>query len=408
MDKFLYESLLTYFNTLSTLGYVNTKDTYKLIILSTIQELFEEWEYFITEEDYKALTSALYCLYGSNCILPYPSNLGKNTLSYNLSGGITNPDINGTPGYINPEEGDNSKCYCLNMFERAELLTWNRTFEYNSSVVTEHILKGLPDFVQFTLSDGYWANKDFSIIKDCLYDTDINYIDTLGNIKSLTIKSVNLSDLVDIETNDEIHLMFQLSRRLPKSVIPLITEGILTCSQSDILNNHHSVKSSNIIFDSESGCPIYIKRNLNAKRLCDKYIHVSASKKGEGDPEIGVPNNLYLLGLTYNNLQNTEGLIGSLSNNTALMGFYANNTVYMTSDNPSLFTVFPNTYLKTAYISNDNYIILVIKPITDKWKNLHKKTSNLTTGDYLTLYDSDNYNYVLYINKEKLLKNFKE
>ena len=407
MDNFLYNSLLTYFNTLSTLGYVNNKDTYKLIILSTIQELFEEWEYFITEEDYKYLTNALYCLYGSNCILPYPSNLGKNTLSYNLNGGITNPGINGTPGYINPEEGDNSKGYCLNMFERAELLTWNSVAEYNSSVVTEHILKGLPDFIQFTLSDSVWANKDFSVIKEFSYDTNINYIDSLGDIKSLTIKSVNLSDLVDIETNDEIHLMFYLSRRLPKSVISLITEGILTCSQSDILNNNNSVKSSNIVFDSESGCPIYIKRNLNAKRLCDKYISLHANESGEGKSEIGVPDNLYLLGLTYNNLQNNEGLIGSLPNNTTLMGFYANNTVYMTSENPSLFTTFPNTYLKTAYISKNHCIVLVIKPITDKWKNIHKKTSNLTTGDYLTLYATPNYNYVFYINKEKLLKNFK-
>ena len=207
MDSFLYNSLLTYFNTLSTLGYVNNKDTYKLIILSTIQELFEEWEYFITEEDYKYLTNALYCLYGSNCILPYPSNLGKNTLSYNLSGGITNPDINGTPGYINPEEGGNSKCYCLNMFERAELLTYNKEVDYNSSVVTEQILKGLPDLIQYQVSDGYWYSTDFTK-KQQFQDRTLRYDD-----KQYFTHSIILHDLVDINTDNPVHLVFNLNNK---------------------------------------------------------------------------------------------------------------------------------------------------------------------------------------------------
>ena len=80
MDKVVYESLDRYFNILSKLGYMSYFEVNKLLVLIFIYDLLEsDCGVFITEDEYKVIDEALYCLYGSNCLIPYPKYI-VNTL----------------------------------------------------------------------------------------------------------------------------------------------------------------------------------------------------------------------------------------------------------------------------------------------------------------------------------------
>lgn len=73
MDNQLYESTLRYFTTLSNYGYKCTTDVKKLILFAFIQELVTTTSISINEEDYRHLERALYCLYGTSCLIPFPN-----------------------------------------------------------------------------------------------------------------------------------------------------------------------------------------------------------------------------------------------------------------------------------------------------------------------------------------------
>lgn len=62
-----------YFHTLSNLGYKKDKEVNSLIILLFLEEfLCSSMAQFITEQDYNTIDKALYCLYGTSCMIPYP------------------------------------------------------------------------------------------------------------------------------------------------------------------------------------------------------------------------------------------------------------------------------------------------------------------------------------------------
>ena len=72
----LWESLKNYFNALSHFGYKKQSDVNKLLMYDFLVNLLEgSTRFFITEEDYKKISRALYCLYGSSCLIPYPQYL---------------------------------------------------------------------------------------------------------------------------------------------------------------------------------------------------------------------------------------------------------------------------------------------------------------------------------------------
>lgn len=78
-----------YFTTLHTLGYKSYNDVNKLIVLSTIEELLtSEFSFYITEEDYKSIVNALYCIIGDNCMIDFPSYASWDSLIHE-----TNNDI---------------------------------------------------------------------------------------------------------------------------------------------------------------------------------------------------------------------------------------------------------------------------------------------------------------------------
>lgn len=77
----VFSAFMSYFNALSNFGYKKNSDVNKLLIYSFIQEMLtEEMRYYITEEDYRKIEQALYCLYGSSCLLPYPKYISNANL----------------------------------------------------------------------------------------------------------------------------------------------------------------------------------------------------------------------------------------------------------------------------------------------------------------------------------------
>lgn len=78
MDEVVYNSLVTYFNVLSALGYKKYKDIKKILALILIKDfIYSDFYGYITEEDYRQIERALYCIFGSSCLVPYPDFCDK-------------------------------------------------------------------------------------------------------------------------------------------------------------------------------------------------------------------------------------------------------------------------------------------------------------------------------------------
>lgn len=87
MDNQLYNSLTRYYKVLSELGYLNYGISESLLVLSFLSDILNATcnTYSIENEDtiYSSklsdnekgyIVKALDCLYGSNCIIPYPES----------------------------------------------------------------------------------------------------------------------------------------------------------------------------------------------------------------------------------------------------------------------------------------------------------------------------------------------
>lgn len=73
MVNYLYESLCRYFTHLCHTGYMKQADVIKLLILTCIQRLVDcDFRGYLNEKDYNKINNALYNLYGTTCLMPYP------------------------------------------------------------------------------------------------------------------------------------------------------------------------------------------------------------------------------------------------------------------------------------------------------------------------------------------------
>jgi hypothetical protein len=76
MDNIVYNSLYRYYTALSKLGYYKYKDVYRLLILCFLSDFVShDYRGIISKEDYHVIDRALNCLFGSNCLIPYPDYL---------------------------------------------------------------------------------------------------------------------------------------------------------------------------------------------------------------------------------------------------------------------------------------------------------------------------------------------
>lgn len=68
-----YESIVRYFTALQQFGYKSYEDVYKLIALIGLEEMFDIFAEFITEEDLKQIMTAINCLSGTTCLIDFPT-----------------------------------------------------------------------------------------------------------------------------------------------------------------------------------------------------------------------------------------------------------------------------------------------------------------------------------------------
>lgn len=97
LDELTSQALDRYFSVLEKVGYMNQKDTDKLILLTFLQEMLEQYAGYITEKDYKLINSVIACLYGSSCLIPFPQ---YQKLSHPVATYIINTPIRITEDYI--------------------------------------------------------------------------------------------------------------------------------------------------------------------------------------------------------------------------------------------------------------------------------------------------------------------
>lgn len=82
LSNVLERALAIYFNVLSSTGYVCYNDVNKLLLLSLIEELTSgPMLAFIDDKDYNSMNNALYCIFGTSCLIPYPST-GESSAVY--------------------------------------------------------------------------------------------------------------------------------------------------------------------------------------------------------------------------------------------------------------------------------------------------------------------------------------
>lgn len=73
VTKLSAETIQRYFTTLSQFGYRKYSDVDKILILFFIEEtLAHDFSDFITEDDYRHIINAIYCLTGSTCLIDFP------------------------------------------------------------------------------------------------------------------------------------------------------------------------------------------------------------------------------------------------------------------------------------------------------------------------------------------------
>lgn len=67
------DALTEYFSHLEQTGYMRYDTTAEILGLLLVDTFLNtDFNTFVTEEDYNVMASFLYCLYGSNCLIPYP------------------------------------------------------------------------------------------------------------------------------------------------------------------------------------------------------------------------------------------------------------------------------------------------------------------------------------------------
>lgn len=90
----VFNSISTYFNTLTQFGYKKPGDVNKLLIYSFIEEMLTgEMRFYITEADYRLIEKALSCMYGSSCLIPYPQYANDDSLFEGIEGVIVKPRL---------------------------------------------------------------------------------------------------------------------------------------------------------------------------------------------------------------------------------------------------------------------------------------------------------------------------
>lgn len=90
MGERVYNSLTSYFTSLKNIGYRKQSDVNRLLVFIAIQELLDnDFRGLVSEEDYDIINKALYCLYESTCLIPYPDYYNNRTMRTMYTGSMS-------------------------------------------------------------------------------------------------------------------------------------------------------------------------------------------------------------------------------------------------------------------------------------------------------------------------------
>lgn len=69
----VYTAITKYFGHITNTGYMRQDNVNKLLLLIAVYNLLDnDFRALVSEDDYKLINNALYCLYGSTCLIPFP------------------------------------------------------------------------------------------------------------------------------------------------------------------------------------------------------------------------------------------------------------------------------------------------------------------------------------------------
>ena len=75
MDELAYTSLQNYYHALEKSGYLSMTHVRKLLVLLFYLDLVYDYRGLLDKSFYRLIETALDCLYGSTCLIPYPDYL---------------------------------------------------------------------------------------------------------------------------------------------------------------------------------------------------------------------------------------------------------------------------------------------------------------------------------------------
>ena len=72
INELTFISIKNYYKVLKSRGFLSYNQVYQLLLLSFIDDLFQDdFSCYITEEDYAMLTNIITCISKNSCIVPY-------------------------------------------------------------------------------------------------------------------------------------------------------------------------------------------------------------------------------------------------------------------------------------------------------------------------------------------------
>lgn len=76
MDSIIFNAITQYYTALSKLGYYRYGDVFSLLVLCFLRDfVYQDFRGTLSRSDYSIIEKALNCLFGSNCLIPYPDYL---------------------------------------------------------------------------------------------------------------------------------------------------------------------------------------------------------------------------------------------------------------------------------------------------------------------------------------------
>lgn len=76
MDEILYNIICNYYLALKKLGSYNYDTVLSILLLCFYRDfVFEDYDALLSRKDYHTIEKALNCLFGKDCLIPYPDYL---------------------------------------------------------------------------------------------------------------------------------------------------------------------------------------------------------------------------------------------------------------------------------------------------------------------------------------------